>query len=158
MKRDKMSDISFSPKLESWLSEGHKVVVSVTGLRLKKPWHFIPFYLYSIPSIIQSKNSKGNLLTEVATINGVRHTFTIWQSQNQMNQFLYRKAHKRAIENFEKIATGKTLQYQTNEVPSNWSEVLKVWEQYATEYTPKASRSEESSLEDEIQDDSIKNS
>ncbi len=109
------------------------VYVSITGLTLKKPWHIFRFYWHAVPSLGQARRAKGNIRTEVRTINGVHHTLTVWENEAAMSAFLYRGAHRRAIKAFGKIATGKTFGFATDRVPS-WDDVHGLWLERGRDY------------------------
>jgi len=109
------------------------VYVSITGLRLKRPWHVFRFYRHAIPSLRQANDAPGNLRTEVRTINGVHHTLTVWQNEAAMRAFLYSGAHGRAIRAFRQIATGKTFGFHTENVPG-WGEIHEIWNSRGRDY------------------------
>jgi quinol monooxygenase YgiN len=109
------------------------VYVSITGLRIKKPWHFFSFLWHTRRSLRQARTTPGNLQATVRRINGVFHTLSAWESENAMRRFLYTGAHKDAIRAFPTVATGKTFGFTTDHVPS-WSEVHALWRERAREY------------------------
>jgi heme-degrading monooxygenase HmoA len=100
--------------------------ISITGLELQSPWKLLIFYSHAIPSLLQAQSSEGNVSVEVRNINGVKHTLSVWESEEHMRNFIYSGAHKKAIEAFTKIAKGKTFGYDSNEVP-NWKQVHNMW-------------------------------
>ncbi len=110
-----------------------KVYVSITGLRLKSPWHIFRFFRHAAPSLWQARRAPGNLHTDVKTIDGVRHTITVWEDEKAMRRFLYRGAHARAIRAFAEIAEGKTFGFETTEVP-DWDEVHALWQAHGRSY------------------------
>lgn len=120
-------------KLEEELNRSKSLFVSVTGLRLKRFWLVPIFYRYAIPSFSQATRAKGNLFTQVATVDGVQHTLTIWRHKRDIKKFSYSGIHKKAIAMFHKIATGSTLTYEVTSIPS-WNEVLEKWHNEAIEY------------------------
>ena len=79
-----------------------------------------------MPSLLQARSASGNLLARVRTINGVRHTLTVWKDETAMRDFIYRGAHKRAIGVFGAIAEGKTFGFESTSVPG-WPEVHRFW-------------------------------
>jgi hypothetical protein len=109
------------------------IYVSITGLRLKKPWHVFRFYWLALQALRQARKAAGNLTTEAKTIGGIHHTLTVWESRAAMQGFLYVGAHKRAIAAFGKIATGKTFGFAADRVPS-WEEVPEIWGARGREY------------------------
>lgn len=103
-----------------------RVYVSITGLRLRKPWHFLRFHWHVMSCLKQAKKARGNLRAEVKTINGVRHTLTVWEDENAMRDFLYSDAHKHAVAACGSIATVKTFGFETDQIPS-WNDVHDLW-------------------------------
>ena len=108
--------------------------VSITGLRLRRPWHFVPFYWHAMRSMQQARTAHGNISTDARTIDGVHHTLTAWTSQTAMRDFLYSGAHKRAIAAFPSIGTGVTFGFETDTVPS-WDEAHKLWRNRCRTYS-----------------------
>ena len=109
--------------------------VSITGLVLKKPWHVFVFYFHAIRSMRQARRARGNLRAENRTINGVHHTLSVWQTEAAMREFLFSGAHKRAIDATPSFATGKTLGFETDTIPS-WDEVHDLWRARGRDYRP----------------------
>ena len=107
--------------------------ISITGLRLKRPWHLIRFSWHAVRSLRQAKRAPGNLRAQARTINGIRHTLSVWQSEAAMRAFVHSGAHKRAIGAFGSIATGKTFGFETDTVP-DWDEVHDLWRARGREY------------------------
>ena len=107
--------------------------VSITGLRLKKPWHLLKFFQHAAPSLRQARKAPGNLGAEARTIDGVHHTLSVWQDAAAMRAFLYAGAHERAIAAFASIATGKTFGFETDRVPG-WDEVHALWRAHGRDY------------------------
>lgn len=107
--------------------------VSITGLKLKSPWHLLRFYWHAVPSLRQARMAPGNLSADVKTINGIYHTLTAWEGEAAMREFLYAGAHKRAISAFRTIATGKTFGFETDHVPG-WDEVHDLWRKHGRAY------------------------
>jgi hypothetical protein len=50
-----------------------------------------------------------------------------------MQAFIYSGAHKKAIAAFRKIASGKTLGFESEVIPS-WEEVRAMWEEQGRNY------------------------
>lgn len=108
--------------------------ISITGLKLLKPWKVFRFYWYAIPCLNAAKNTPGNILAKEKIINGVRHTLTVWENKQAMQAFAYHGVHLKAIKAFKKIATGKTYGYEAEVIP-NWQEVHNIWQIKGKEYT-----------------------
>jgi quinol monooxygenase YgiN len=102
------------------------VYVSITGLELKRAWHAPVFWRHAIASMSQAQQADGCLSAEARTINGVHHTLSIWESRDKMLTYLRTGAHLKAMQTFEKIATGKVFGFETD-TPPNWSDVHDLW-------------------------------
>ena len=107
--------------------------LSITGLKPKGLFSFLLFWRYAIPSKIQADSAPGILYSKVKNINGIQHTLTAWQSQAHMKNFISKGAHLKAMKIFRKIATGKTLGFETDKIPS-WEEVHQLWKDRGKEY------------------------
>lgn len=102
------------------------VYVSITGLRLKS-WRVIGhFWWHAIPSMVQARRAKGNLSASARTINGVRHTVSVWSDRAAMRAYLVEGAHGAAMANFHAFATGHAFGYLTERPPA-WNEVHQLW-------------------------------
>lgn len=112
---------------------GKTVYVSITGLRLKRPWHAVPFFWHAIRSFRQARRAAGNLRAETGTIDGVHHTLTVWENEAAMRDFIRSGAHRRAVRAFRSIASGKTFGFETTEAPE-WSAVHRLWQDRGVEY------------------------
>ena len=109
------------------------VYVSITGLRLKRPWHWLRFAWHAVPTFREAQRAPGNLGAEARTIGGVRHTLTVWESEAAMRRFLHGGAHRRAMRAYPAIATGLTFGYETDCVPG-WDKVLQLWRERGRRY------------------------
>ena len=112
---------------------GPKVYVSITGLRIKKPWHVFEFYRLAAASLRQARTAKGNLRSDVKKIGGVHHTITVWESEQAMRAFMYVEPHLSAIRAFRRIASGKTFGFEARSVP-DWEEVHRLWHARGQDY------------------------
>ncbi len=110
-----------------------QLYVSITGLRLKRPWHVIRFWRHAVAAMWQAQQAPGNFKATARTIDGVRHTLTVWESKAAMRAFLYSGAHKQAIRAFPAIATGKTFSFESDRVP-DWEEVHRLWHEHGRDY------------------------
>jgi len=117
---------------KKWGYKG-RMYISITGLRLKNRFMFIPFAWHVMRSFKQAKKAEGNLHCALNNVNGVHHTLTAWESKKHMQQYIYSGAHKKAIVGFRRIATGKTLGYEGDELPS-WEEAHKIWQKNGRDY------------------------
>ncbi len=107
--------------------------VSITGLRLKAIWHYPHFMRLSIPAMAAAQSAEGCLSASARHINGVHHTLSVWTSREAMLVFMRGKAHRLAMKDLQKIATGKTYGAEMEEIP-DWSEVHALWEKNARSY------------------------
>ncbi|MEL7542577.1 MAG: DUF3291 domain-containing protein [Pseudomonadota bacterium] len=107
--------------------------VSITGLRLKRWWHVVPFWRYAGPCFLAASNAPGNLKVMAKTSEGVRHTVTVWESREAMQAFVFTGVHADAIAAFNTFATGKTWGYETDTIPT-WEEALVHWRANAVAY------------------------
>jgi hypothetical protein len=103
------------------------VYVSITGLMLKAWWHSPRFWWHAVRSMIQAQSADGNIKAENRTINGVHHTLSVWVDEQAMRKYLVKGAHLKAMQSFRHIATGKTIGYLTEAVPT-WDEVHDIWQ------------------------------
>ena len=88
----------------------------------------------AVPTFRQAKSSKGVLFCEVKTVDGFHHTLTAWETKKDMKKFVSSPIHLKAMKVFPKIATGSTIGYEADEIPS-WSEALENWRTQAVNYT-----------------------
>ena len=109
------------------------VYVSITGLRLNRPWHAAAFFWHAIRSFRQARRAAGNLRAETGTINGVHHTLTVWESEAAMRDFIRSGAHRQAMRAFRTIASGKTFGFEATEIP-DWNAVHRLWAERGREY------------------------
>ncbi|MEJ2212906.1 MAG: hypothetical protein P8Y20_02275 [Gammaproteobacteria bacterium] len=100
--------------------------IYITGLDLQSPWKSLIFYSHAIPSLLKAASSRGNLSVEVKNFNGVKHTLSVWESEDDMKSFINSGSHKKAIEAFTRIAKDKMFGYDAQEIP-DWSQVHKLW-------------------------------
>ena len=107
--------------------------ISLTGLRLKRPWHAAAFWFHALASMRQAQAAEGCLAAEARTIDGVHHTRTLWRSEAEMRAFLRTGAHLRAVKQFRTIATGKTFGFDGDALPS-WDEVHRLWQEHGRNY------------------------
>lgn len=100
--------------------------VSITGLTTKRIWHVPIFWRYAIRAMAQAKSASGCLAAEQKIIDGVHHTRSLWRSRRDMIGFLRSGAHQQAVRLFPRIATGKVLGFEAEELP-DWDEVHRMW-------------------------------
>ena len=101
------------------MSASH-IHVSITGLRLKGRQHLLRFWWHAVRSMTQARQAPRNLSAETRTIEGVHHTLSAWTDEQAMRRFLVSGAHRRAMQAFRSIATGRTLGY-TTKPPPDWN-------------------------------------
>ena len=126
-------------EISKCLREQGKLLVSVTGLRVKK-WFLIPwFFRHAIPCLSSAQKSSGNVFTAVSTIDGVQHTLTIWKDKKSMLGYVYGNPHKKAISVFRRIAKGSTVSYELTYDPNKnntivWEKALDHWRKNGKSY------------------------
>lgn len=106
--------------------------ISITGLRLKDRRHTMRFWWHAVRSMAQARRAAGNLSAETRTIDGVRHTLSIWVDEQAMRAFLVSGAHRDAMTVFQAIATGRTLGFTTRQ-PPDWEAAHQLWLSQARE-------------------------
>ena len=102
------------------------VYVSITGIQLKKFYYAPLFWRYALGAMSQAKRADGCLSADATTINGIKHTRSVWSSRKAMLAYLTAGAHLKAMKIHKKIATGRVYGFETNTVP-DWEEVHKLW-------------------------------
>jgi hypothetical protein len=63
---------------------------------------------------------------EVKLFDGFHHILTAWKTKKDMSKFVLSSIHWKAKKIFPKIATGSTIGYKTDKMPS-WDEALLMW-------------------------------
>lgn len=109
------------------------MIISVTGLKTKGFFAYLRFMWLAVPAFRQAKRAKGNLFCETRTIDGVAHTLTVWKDRKSMKHFVLTGPHRKAMGEFAKIATGATITYEQDSLPS-WQEALQEWRAKAEWY------------------------
>ena len=107
--------------------------VSVMALKANGFLSVIRFRLLAVPAFKQAKSSGGVLFCEVKLVDGFHHTLTVWETKKDMRKFVLSLIHTRAMKIFPKIATGSTIGYKTDKMPS-WGEALSIWRKSAVNY------------------------
>ena len=110
-----------------------KVYVSITGLQVKRFWHYPKFWKLAQASMVQANAADGCLSAEARTINGIHHTRSAWTNESAMRAFRHSGAHLEAMKAFRSIATGKTYGSFMTEMP-DWHTVHELWRAHAKEY------------------------
>jgi hypothetical protein len=80
----------------------------------------------------QAKSAPGNISTDARNIDGVQHTLTIWTDEAAMRAYLVRGAHMQAMRAFHSIATGKTIGFTSETIPT-WADARAFWEERGRE-------------------------
>jgi quinol monooxygenase YgiN len=100
--------------------------VSITGLRLLSPLHAPRFWWHALRSMTQARAAPGCLMAEARQADGVQHTLSVWQDAAAMRAFLTSGAHRAAMRDFRRIATGRSYGYDSDRAP-DWPEALDLW-------------------------------
>ncbi len=116
------------------MAETQTYYISITGLRLKKPWSFFRFWWLAIRAMMQAQKSPGLISAEAKKISGIHHTRTVWISKEAMRDYMTSGSHLQAMRDFSKVATGSTFGYFSSTVPS-WAEVHKTWLEKGVPYS-----------------------
>jgi hypothetical protein len=91
--------------------------VSITGFRLKAPWHVPRFWWLAIPAMAQARRAAGNISADGHSAGGVYHTLSVWQSRQAMLAYLTSGAHRQAMRVFPAIGTGFGFGFDTDSPP-----------------------------------------
>ena len=75
----------------------------------------------------------GFLFYDVKSVDGFHHTLNIWKTKNHKREFMLSPIHRKAMKIFPKIATGSTIGYETDKMPT-WGEALLMWRKTAVNY------------------------
>ena len=112
------------------------VYVSITGLRLKSPFHAPLFWLYAARAFPAAQFAPGCLRAETATINGVHHTWTVWENRKAAMEYVRGPHHKAALLIYARVAnpSSKTCGYETKTPPASWKEARAIWEEKGRVY------------------------
>lgn len=102
------------------------VYVSITGLRIRRPWHLPVFWRHAMAAMAQARNADGCLDAAARNIDGIHHTRTVWRDRQAMQAYLSTGAHLKAMKIFNRVATGKTFGFETESVP-DWNDVHRLW-------------------------------
>ena len=100
--------------------------ISITGLKMKSPFHAPRFWWHAIRSMAQAKRDPNCQLAIARQINGIAHTITVWNTRNEMLAFLRSGAHREAMRVFPKIGTGYGFGIEADMVPA-WDDVHRLW-------------------------------
>ncbi len=107
--------------------------ISITGLKPKGFLGFFRFWRLAIPSFSQAQKAKGNLFCEVKRVEGYQCTLTAWESREDMLVFMRQGVHLKAMQQFHRIATGKTYGYEAENVPT-WDVAFELLSTKGKEY------------------------
>jgi quinol monooxygenase YgiN len=73
----------------------------------------------------QARRTPGCLSAEARSVGGVQHTLSVWQDRAALRAFMSSAAHRGAMKDFRRIATGRTFGYESDSAP-DWSEALRL--------------------------------
>ena len=110
--------------------------VSITGLTLKSPFHAPLFWLYAPRAFTAAQKAPGCLHADARSIDGVQHTWTIWESRKAAMAYVHGPAHKAAMRIYARVAdpVSATYGYETDTPPKTWDEARAVWRRHAQPY------------------------
>ena len=107
--------------------------VSVTALKTRGFLSAIRFQLLAVLVFKQARSSAGILFCEVKSVDGFHHTLTAWKTKKDMRKFVLSPVHQKEMKIFPKIATGSTIGYETDKMPTR-VEALLIWWKTAVNY------------------------
>ena len=93
----------------------------------------IRFQLLAVLVFKQARSSAGILFCEVKSVDGFHHTLTAWKTKKDTRKFVLSPVHQKAMKIFPKIATGSTIGYETDKMPT-WDEALLMLRKKAVNY------------------------
>lgn len=80
------------------------MILSITKLTIKKPWHFFPVSYHAFRVMIQLKFSSKCKGVKTIGVGFTTYTMTLWENEEDMNSFYRSGAHKVAMVNASKYA------------------------------------------------------
>ena len=92
--------------------------VSATALKTRGFLSAILFRLLAVPVFKQARSSAGILFCEVKSVDGFYYTLTAWKTKKYIRKFVLSPVHQKAMKIFPKIATGSTIGYKTDKMPT----------------------------------------
>lgn len=107
--------------------------ISITGLKPRGFWSYVAFWRLAIPSFTEAQKAEGNLHCAVKRIQGYQCTLTAWESVDHMRRYLGSGVHRKAMQHFSTIATGKTWGYASDTVPT-WDEAFALLQAHGREH------------------------
>jgi hypothetical protein len=119
-------------KLARGSSTNGTYYISVTGIELKSIFHHPLFWRHAIPSAMVAQQTVGNMHTQTGTINGVQHTYTVWNNRTAMQEFLRSTSHRHAMSVTKYVGRyGKIYGAYHDTIPT-WNEAIQLWRNYGT--------------------------
>ncbi len=109
------------------------MIITVTGLKLKSPLHWLAFWRHAVPSFNQCRQSTGCLHAETFAEGGFQHTLTAFDSRDNLRRFAMAGPHRKAAKAFRRIAVGKILSWDSETLPTR-DEAVAIWEAEAEWY------------------------
>ncbi len=104
------------------------VYVSITGLKVRNLWQVPLFWRHAVAAMSQARSAKGCIQADAQTINGIHHTRSVWTNRDAMLAYIRSGAHLKAMQSFHHFATGKTVGYETKDIP-DWTQVHAIWQE-----------------------------
>lgn len=109
------------------------MIVTVTGLQVKSPWHWPVFWYHALPAAAQCRAAEGCVTLHTFSDGGFMHTFSVFDTRRNLKAFSMTGAHRRASKAFSRIAIGKVLTWDCEDIPSI-KDALSVWREQARWY------------------------
>jgi hypothetical protein len=97
------------------------MIVSITSLKLKSPWHYFKFVVRGM-RVMKQINETPYLKKRTIGIWLTHYTMTLWESEHDMKLFVRSGDHLTSIKESRNIAEEiKTYTYSATQLPS-WKE------------------------------------
>jgi hypothetical protein len=102
------------------------IYVSVTGFRPNGFLSMPAFWWRTLTSFAQARAAPGIIHTSARLVEGTHHTMTVWKDKESMFRFITRGAHRRAMNNFLSLGSGRTYGFPCDRVP-DWDLAYRLW-------------------------------
>ena len=104
--------------------------VAITGFRLRSILDAPQFWWHAIRSATQARHAPGILSVDVFAVGDIKHTLTVWQSQEAMQTYVRSGAHLKAMQSFRKFDGAKVYSFEADQAPSRLA-AHKLWQSKA---------------------------
>ena len=98
------------------------MVITVTSLKLRRPWYVFRLYYLSFRIVAQTKQQQGFISMKNTGFGYWYYTLSVWESEADVKQFARTGAHLHAMKQSRSLSTEiSTYTFQSNQIP-NWKE------------------------------------